>query len=84
MSKTVKFTVVYHLEEEVPDDWDENSQQFYFEENHCLDNHVTAMNRKIEKDPGYCQTCPIGEAYIGHIPFAEIRRVSERHGDVDD
>lgn len=80
MSKTVKFTVVYHLEEEVPDDWDEDAMQFYIEENHCLDNHALALVRRMDANPGYCQSCNLGEAFIGHIPFEAIK-AAQRHGE---
>lgn len=76
MSRTIKFTVVYHLEEEVPDDWDDDSAEFYIEENHCLDNHALRLAKRIDENPGYCQTCPIGEAFMGHIPLKAIGKLA--------
>lgn len=74
--RAVKFTVAYHLEAEVPDDWDDEAISFYIEENHCLDNHVETLHRRIEAHPGYCQTCPIGEAVVGHVAFEDLRALS--------
>ncbi len=77
MSRTIKFTVVYHMTEEVPDDWDEDAAEFYIEENHCLDNHAIALARRIDANPGYCQTCHIGTAILGHVPLAAIRALKK-------
>lgn len=74
--KRVKFTVVFHLEEEVPDDWDEDTAAFHFEENHCLDNHVEALHQRIEADPTHCQTCNIGTIVLGHFPFDAIHALA--------
>jgi hypothetical protein len=67
-----KITVVFHMEYEVLDR-DEEQTQFFIEENHCIDNVVRELAQRIEDDPGYCQTCNLAEAYVGHIPFAAIR-----------
>lgn len=67
----VPVTVVLHLDEVIPSDW-EDGGQFFIEENHCLDNYVEAVHRRIEREPGYCQTCCSGRAYLGHVPFEAI------------
>lgn len=70
--RRVPITVVFHLWEDVPEDW-EDGGRFYVEENHCIDNYVTAMHRELEANPGYCQSCNRAEAYLGHLPFDRIR-----------
>lgn len=67
--KQIQITVVYHVTEEVPDDWDEGNIAFYVEENHCHDNYVTAMAREIDADPSHCKTCHRSVAFVGHIPL---------------
>lgn len=70
--KKVKLTLVLHLEEEVPEDWDEEAARFFIEENHCMDNYIDALHREHEAKPGYCNTCHRGNAYLGHIPFKTL------------
>jgi hypothetical protein len=73
--KRVPVTLVLHLHEEVPDDWDEDSVQFFIEENHCNDNYVLALGREMDARPGVCHTCARSEAFVGHIPLAKIREL---------
>lgn len=78
---TAKVTVVFHLEVDVLDR-DEDQTQFFIEENHCIDNLVRQLHEMLERNPGYCTTCPIAEAYVGHIPFDAIQQT--RKGELAD
>lgn len=71
--KRVPVTVVFHLEAEVPEDWDADQIEFHVEENTCRDNFVEAMHRQIAAGPDVCHTCTRSEAIVGHVPFEAIR-----------
>lgn len=77
--RRVPVTLVLHVYETVQDDSDEGNTQFYIEENHCLDNYITAMSETIARHEhptrpvGLCTTCARGEAFLGHIPFSAVR-----------
>lgn len=83
--KRVPVTLVFHVYETIPDDW-EDGGQFFIEENHCLDNYVRAMGETLArhdhptKPISYCTTCCRGEAYLGHIPFAEVKKAQPAPG----
>ncbi len=74
--RRVPITVVFHLYEDVPEDW-EDGGRFFVEENHCIDNYVTSMHRELEENPGYCMSCCRANAYLGHIPFADIVKAQD-------
>lgn len=79
MPRKVPFTVVYHLEMELPDDYPDHTARFFIEENHCLDNHTRTLRELATAEPNVCGTCNIGNAYLGHIPFALIVEAQEKH-----
>lgn len=76
----VPVTLVLHLEKEVlvrteSEEDERKFRQFYIEENHCLDNYIEDLHRECQADPGVCQTCHRGEAFVGHIKFEDISRL---------
>lgn len=75
--RRIPITVVFHLYEDVLTEWDESNERFYIEENHCIDNYVDDLAEDIAKAPGRCQTCHRASAYLGHLPFDQIRKVQE-------
>lgn len=75
-NRRVPITVVFHLYEDVPAHW-EDGGRFYIEENHCIDNYVTELAEDIERDANHCQTCNRANAYLGHIPFADIVKIQD-------
>jgi hypothetical protein len=75
-SKPVRYrrapiTLVLHLYEDVRDDL-EDGGRFWVEESHCLDNYIADLAKEHEANPGVCNTCHRGNAYLGHIPMEAI------------
>ncbi len=83
--KRVPVTLVLHIWETIPSDWDDEGR-FHIEENHCLDNYITDLHRTQErhehptKPMGVCTTCDRGEAFLGHVPFEAIRAAQPEPG----
>jgi len=75
--KTVPVTVVLHLHEDVPEDWDDSDVRFWVEENHCISNYVIDLAKEEADQPGECHTCHRAEAFVGHVSFAGIRGAQE-------
>ena len=74
--RRVPVTVVFHLYETIQEDW-EDGGRFFVEENHYVSNYVTEMHKDIEAQPDVCSLCDHAKAYLGHIPFDDIRRAQE-------
>lgn len=83
--KRVPITLVLHIYDTIPSDW-EDEGRFHLEENHCIDNYVTALWATKErhehptKPIGVCTTCSRAEVYLGHVPFEAIRTVQPAPG----
>lgn len=80
--KMVPVTLVIHTEREVPADWDDDLISFHIEENSCRDTDIERFARAIDDDPSHCKTCFISAAFVGHIPFDEIRERAEERARV--
>lgn len=61
----------YYLVEDVPAEWDEESQRFYFEENHCADNEARTIGLIASVGRGYCATCVSHHAEV-QASFASL------------
>lgn len=83
--KRVPITVVFHLYETIQTDWEDDGR-FFIEENHCIDNYVTALakTQNLHEHPtramGICTTCDRAETFLGHVPFEAIRAVQPDPG----
>lgn len=71
--KTVPITLVLRLEEEVPEDWEDHTVQFWVEENHCMQNYVRELAKEVQDadDRGACVVCHRAEAHVGHVKVGE-------------
>lgn len=71
--KKVAVTAVFHLEYEVPEDWDDDLIAFHIEENHCVGNYVNALHREMQVEPRLCSLCSgRAAAFVGHVQLDKI------------
>jgi len=55
--KLVKLEITFTCEEAVPDDWDDDTIQYHFEENHCIGNYIVSEKVEIDQHPDRCNIC---------------------------
>lgn len=73
--RRIPVTLIVHTFQEIYDDaWSDDSIKFFVEENHCLTNVISDIQKDIDASPGTCGLCAHAEARIGHIPFKSIPR----------
>lgn len=64
--KKVKIQLIIDTEEEVPEDWDEESIQFHLEENYCVANIIHRLHGEVEEaeKEGKCSICSFAEIKV--------------------
>jgi hypothetical protein len=56
--KTVRILISFEMDREVPEEWDQNQVEFYYNESsHCMGNEIAYEHRAIQKQKNTCDFC---------------------------
>jgi hypothetical protein len=64
--KKIPIRVTIDTYEECPDDWEDSTIQFHFEENYCIDNIISRLTSEMEERnaKGFCYSCNIAKCEV--------------------
>lgn len=73
----IPITLVMHVEYEVSDNDDMESLKWYLEEEHCIDNVINFVHKKVQASDvnNECETCSYAKMFVGTAPMDEIGRL---------